>query len=198
MITKLFLGVISSLIAAVAYFIYFRQIISGKVKPHAISWFIWGILTTIIFAAQTVKHGGAGAFVTGLTGMACFIISVVAYHKGKNVIDKMDKIFLLSALASLVLWWMTSEPLLSVILITITDACAFIMVFKKSYLNPFEEGATLFGLSAIKFFISIFALESYSIETWLYPVYLIIGNGALAIMILVRRYSLKKIGNKYS
>ena len=110
-----------------------------------------------------VEHGGAGAYVTGITGAACFVISIAAFYKGKNVVDKMDKIFLLSALASLVLWWMTSEPLLSVVLITITDACAFIMVFKKSYKNPFEEGATLFGLSAIKFFISIFALESYSV-----------------------------------
>lgn len=188
---KLYLGAIASLIAAVAYVIYFWQIISGKVKPHTISWFIWGVLTTIVFAAQMVKHGGAGAYVTGMTGAACFAIAIVAFFKAKIVVDKIDKVFLISAAASLCLWWITNEPLLSVILITITDACAFVMVFKKSYKNPFEEGAALFGLSAIKFFISIFALESYSVTTWLYPVYLVIGNGALAIMILVRRHYIK-------
>ncbi|HSW65711.1 MAG TPA: hypothetical protein VLI54_01050 [Bacillota bacterium] len=35
---KLFLGVLSLLPAAIAYFLYFRAMFSGKIKPHAFSW----------------------------------------------------------------------------------------------------------------------------------------------------------------
>ncbi len=199
---KSILGYLSTLVAIVAYVIYFRQIFSGKVKPHAFSWFIWALTTGIIFVAQIVKGGGAGAWVTGLTALACFVIFVLALFKGKRDFAKIDWVFLASALSAIVLWWITRDPTLSVILITITDTIGAFPTFRKSYYEPNQESATLFGLNSLKFVVALFALGSYTITTWLYPAILVLTNAIIVLLILVGRHQQKvtdfpKFGIKY-
>src|SRR5580698_5703228 len=62
---KEILGASAILIGCISYVPYFRTIFSGKTKPHAFSWLVWGILTAIAFGGQIVGKGGAGAWVTG-------------------------------------------------------------------------------------------------------------------------------------
>lgn len=184
---KIILGSLSVLIAFVGYIIYFKQIFLGKIKPHAFSWFIWGLLTGIMFVAQITEGGGSGAWVTGVTAFACFVIFAISLLKGEREFVKLDWLFLVSALLSLFLWWITKQPVLSVILITITDAFGASLTLRKGYYKPFEESATLFALNSIKVVVALFALESYALATWLYPTYLVIGNGLIVLMLLIRR-----------
>ena len=68
----------------------------------------------------------------------------------------------------------------------------FIRTVRKSYLRPREESTIMFSIDACKFVISIFALESYSVTSVLYPIVATRVNGGLVAMILWRRASLKK------
>lgn len=184
---KIILGSLSVVISFVGYAIYFRQIFFGKIKPHVFSWFIWSILTGIVFVAQVVEGGGPGTWVTGVGSLICFTVFIAALFKGERKFVKLDWIFLISALLSLLLWWITKQPVLSVILITISDAFGTLLTIHKSYHKPFEESVTLFTFNSIKATVSLFALESYVLATWLYPAYLVLGNGLIVLMLLVRR-----------
>ena len=73
---KAVLTIIASFLLIGSYIPYFRDIYSGKTKPHAFSWFIWSLSACIAFAASIVKGGGAGAWVMGMSGAACFILKV--------------------------------------------------------------------------------------------------------------------------
>lgn len=190
---KIILGIIAVLLVVVSYGIYFKKIISGKTKPHAFTWFIWGLATGIVFLAQISEQGGAGAWVTGFTSIASFVIFALALLKGDKKFIKLDWIFLGAAMFSLLLWWLTSDPTLSVILLTIVDTIGVLPTLRKSYYKPDEESATFFSLSSIKFIFAIFALESLSLATWLYPATLIITNALVAIVILIRRKQLKDL-----
>jgi hypothetical protein len=189
---KILFGYIAIIIAVASYLIYFRQIYFGKIKPHAFSWFIWGLMTGTAFAAQLVKGAGFGAWVTGITTLASFIISGIGFYLGRRDLNKTDWTFLLSALLGIILWWVTKEPLLSIILVTVTDLLASSLTFRKSYYKPFEESATIFTISGIKWIAAIFALETYVIVTWLYPASLIVTNLAIVSVILIRRRGLRK------
>ncbi|MDP3741573.1 MAG: hypothetical protein Q8R08_04610 [bacterium] len=184
---KTALGYLSVLIALISYVFYFRGIFIGKVKPHAFSWFLWSLTTTTVFFAQVVKGGGPGAWVTGFTAFACLIIFFLALSKGSREFRKWDWVFLLSAFLSLLLWWFTRDPTLSVILITITDALASGPTILKGYYKPFEEGVSLFALAFLKFILALFALENYTLATWLYPASLVLTNGVITLVILTRR-----------
>ena len=188
---KTALGILATVMALVSYIPYFRDIFSGKTKPHAFSWLVWGSLTAIAFLGQVSEGGGPGAWVTGFTAFVSFFIFVAALRQGEKDIARVDWLSLLGAGFALVLWWATDEPLLAVILITCIDALGFFPTFRKSYHKPYQETASTFAISSLKFVVAILALDNLTLVTWLYPASLVLMNGLFVIMLLVRR---KKLG----
>lgn len=174
-------------LAIIGYYAYFKDIAKGKTKPHAFTWFIWATLTAIAFFAQFSEGGGVGAAVLGVTTVISYVIFVVALKVGRKNIAKVDWIFLGGALFSLVLWGITEDPLLSIILISIIDAVAFAPTFRKAYKDPSTETLSTFLLSGIKFVFAIGALESYSVTTVLYPASLVSANFIFVGLLIVRR-----------
>ncbi len=173
--------------ALYSYIPYFRDIFAGKTKPHAFSWLVWFLLTAIGFLAQVSDDAGAGAWVTGFTAFISFFIFLAALKKGEKNITKLDWLFLGAALFAMVPWLIMDDPLISVILVTLIDALGFAPTFRKAYYKPYEETLITFLLSAIKFVIAIIALSNYSVVTVLYPLSLVIANGAFVIMLVIRR-----------
>lgn len=189
---KNILGIVATLIAFIAYIPYFRDIFANKTKPHAFSWFVWGVLTAIAFFGQIAGGAGAGAWVTGFTALVCFIISFFGFRKGSSNIVLIDWISLLGAGIALLLWAVTKNPLLSVILITITDAFGFFPTFRKSFSRPQEETVSTFFLSGLKFIFAILALRTVSVITALYPLSLVLMNWIFVLMLIIRRKQIEK------
>lgn len=182
--------VISSIAVVLAlgsYIPYLRDISRGKTKPHTFSWFIWGLLHWIGFAASVVKGGGAGSWVTGASALACSTVFVIALVKGETKLHPYDWVSLSGALVALIFWWFTNEPTFSVMLVALIDILGFIPTFRKTYKNPYEETAITYFIGSIYFLLSLIALESYSISTWFYPATIIIVNTAFVAMIYVRK-----------
>lgn len=184
------LGILAVLIGLIGYIPYFTTIFSGKTKPHAFTWFVWGLLTAIAFGGQIAGNGGAGAWVTGFTALVSFTICGLALVKGKRDFPLADWLCLAGCMLALALWAFTKDPLAAIILITIIDMMAFIPTFRKSYHKPQSEPAFTYALSGLKFVFGIMALSSYSLVTILYPASLVLTNGLFVGMILVRRKQL--------
>lgn len=181
------LGISAIVIGFIGYVPYFRTIFSGKTKPHAFTWLVWGVLTAIAFAGQIAGNGGSGAWVTGFTALISFIIFGFALVKGKRDFPLADWLCLLGCIVALGLWVFTKDPLLAIILITVIDMLAFIPTFRKSYTNPFSEPVFTYALSAIKFVVALFALQELSAVTVLYPASLVLTNGLFVILLMVQR-----------
>lgn len=188
---KTALGILATLMAFFSYIPYIRNMLSGKTKPHAFSWLVWGALTAIAFVGQVSDNAGPGAWVTGFTAMVSFFIFITALRTGEKDISKSDWFSLAGAGLAMLLWWATSNPLTAVILITLIDALGFYPTFRKSYHKPHQETAITFAISGLKFIVAIIALENLTLVTWLYPASLVLMNGIFVIMLLIRR---KQVG----
>jgi hypothetical protein len=117
------LGILAIVIGFIGYVPYFRTIFSGKTKPHAFTWFVWGLLTAIAFAGQIAGKGGAGAWVTGFTAFISFTIFALALAKGKKDFPVADWLCLVGCMLALALWAFTNDPLSAIILITVIGLC---------------------------------------------------------------------------
>lgn len=188
---KLILGVAAAVIGFGGYAPYIKDLFARKTKPHAFSWLAWGFLEGTAFFAQMAKGGGAGAWATGASALIALFISGVAFYRKDTEIHKLDYLALSGAIIGIIFWRLTSNPLLAVIFVTVADALAFIPTFRKSFHKPEQETLIEYGLSVIKWVVAIFALESYSLATWLYPVSLILTNGSFVLMSIIRKRSLK-------
>ena len=182
------LSVAASVIGFFGYVPYIRDTLKGTTKPHVLSWLGWGALEVIAFFAQLTKGAGPGAWVTGASALIVIAIAVLAVRNHDTQIHPFDSVAFIGAIIGAVLWAITSNPLLAVISVSVADALAFLPTFRKAYAKPHEETLSEFGLSAIKWAITIPALQSFNLTTALYPASLVCTNSLFVVMVLVRRY----------
>ncbi len=181
---------IGIVITFISYVPYFRDIFSGKTKPHAFTWLIWATLTGIAFFAQLIDGGGVGSIVLGLTALISVFIFVASLKVGRKNIESVDWYFLAGSIVAIGLWFVTDDPLLSVILVTIIDAVAFAPTFRKAWKDPGSETTITFALSAVKFVFAILGLETYTVVTVLYPLSLVLANSLFVAMLIYRKRTL--------
>jgi len=184
---KELLGLIATAIAVYSYCPYLAGILTGRTKPHVFSWFLWGLLMGIACVAQVSEGAGPGAWVTGYFSLSSFLIATLALKRGDRDITRLDKATFLLALMAIPLWLATDDPLWSVILVTGIDMLAFFPTFRKSWRRPQEEIAQTYILSMVALGVSILALDVANLVTALYPAALVVMNGLLGALILMRR-----------
>ena len=188
---KAVIGSIAAAVGILNYIPYIWSILKGKMRPHAFSWLVWGVLTGIAFAAQVTGNGGAGAWVTGTTAIGCFVIFLLALFKGQRAFPLFDWLSLAGAFLAMAVWWLTKNPLGAVLLVSLVDFLGFLPTFRKGWEKPFEDSTLLFGVGALKFVIGIFALDTFDLITGFYPLLLIVLNGGFVLILMFRRMQLK-------
>ncbi len=179
-------------IAFFRYTLYFRGILGGSIKPHVFTWFLWGILTGIIFLAQFVSGAGPAAWIAGFVAIACLAISALAYFKkGPTDIVMADWVWLVAALAAVALWFFTKNPLTAVLVIMVADGISYIPTYRKSFYKPYEESAGGFALAALRSVFALAAIDSFLLVNWIHTAFLIVADGGCALFIWTRRKQLR-------
>lgn len=180
-------GAAATGIAIIGYLLYMRSVFQGKSRPHAFSWFLWGVISVITFAVQFAEGAGAGSWVTAAGGIGCLSVFALALSKGTRRFSRFDWICLTLALMGVGLWVSTDVPLTAAVMVTIADAIAYVPTYAKGFRLPFEEHLAPFVIGAIIPLLAIPAIERYVLANWLSPVSLVITNAAFVAMILLRR-----------
>ena len=184
-VEKELFSVLAITLTFIAYIPYIRSIQAGVTKPHVFSWVIWGLSTLIVFAAQLAGGGGVGAWPIGVSALITIYVAGLAYlKKADSSITTADWGFLTLAILALPTWIATDDPLWAVIILTLVDLFGFGPTFRKAYARPFEEQLLFFALMALRNFISIAALEAYSLTTILFPA--ATGAACLLFIMMVR------------
>ena len=183
---KEILGAVGIVLVIVGQIPYVIDVLKKKTTPHFYTWLIWSITTIIIFLGQVTAGAGAGAWITGVNGGMTIFITLLALRYGTKDVRPVDTFFLCLALFGIVLWMLTSDPLYSVVLSSIIGVVAYLPTIRKSWKDPQSETASLYGISFVRHFLSIFALSSYNITTIIYPLSAGIMN-AITLAVVSRK-----------
>lgn len=184
---KTALGLLAVLMTLAAHYPYLMQTLNGTNRPHIFTWIIWTLLTVIAFSAQVAGQAGAGAWVTGVTGVICLIITIAAWRQGDRHATRSDWVMFLAGLAAIPAWVATSDPLLAVIIVTAIDASAFWPTFRKAWVRPDQENSFMYGFNIPRHIVAINALHQVSLVTALYPAMLLAMNLIMYGMLKYRR-----------
>ena len=90
-------------------------------------------------------------------------------------------------------WYLTKNPTLSVIILTLINSAVFIPTIRKTINDPTSETLSSYVIHATRHSLSILALSNYSISTFLYPLVTALMNVIVTLIII--RPSLKKIAS---
>lgn len=188
MLYKELLSGLAIMLTFIAFYPYIRSIIQGAIKPHVFSWVIWGTTTFVVFLAQLEDNGGAGAWPIGVSGSITIYIALLAYIKRADItINKTDWVFFISAMSSLPFWYLTSDPLWAVVILTTVDVLGFGPTIRKAYATPHSESAVFFAIFTARNLLVILALENYSVTTVLFPAVIAVACVLLIAMLVYRR-----------
>jgi len=176
-------------VATVALFAgYIRSIRSAETVPHVFSWVIWAGGTLVVFFAQLAGGAGVGAWPIGFSGGLTAYIAYLAFRRRHQAsIRPLDWVFFVLAVAALPAWWLASDPLWAVVLLTTADVIGFGPTFRRAYQHPYQEQAGFFALGALRNVLVILALERYSWTTVLFPAAVGAACVTLACLLGIRR-----------
>ena len=177
------LVVVASLLAVVGNIPYLKDVIKGKVKPHPYTWFIWTLVSCVVFFGQMAKGAGIAVVATGVSEIFTLIIFLLSLRYGFKNPPKNDKYFLTIALLGLIPWFVTKDPTISVITVVLIDLVAFIPTLHKTYCYPKSETHLLYSSNVIRHSLILLTLGSYNIATMLHSISMIIANSIMVIFI---------------
>lgn len=165
-------GIAALVLSLTANIPYVVETIRGQVKPERISWFLWTVLgLTYYFSA--LFSDGATLFTFGeLIGPA--IILVLALKFGVGGKSRFDLISLAIASVAFVLLFVIEGVLVGLLLALIIDGIGAMLTIRKLLIDPSSESKSFWGIGAISGVMAVLSLDTYNVETMLFPLYVII------------------------
>ena len=189
---KTSLALVGIAISSVNFFYYLYTVYWGQTRPHFYTWLIWGLVTGVAYAAQASHGGGDGAWITLLVTFFCFTRAAVALHKGEKKITFGDQVCLGFCLLAIVLWQLTDNPLLSVVIVTAIDVAGFYPTIRKSVNKPEQESLFSFFLFGVVYALSMGALNDYSLINLFYPAVITTTSWGFVIFLIIRKAQMQK------
>lgn len=187
MIEKLF-GSLAVLCALIQYIPYIYGIIQGNIKPQRVAWLIWFALGGVIFFTQLAKGGGPSLWVTCLHMTGNLIVFSLAIKRGYGRFTKRDGFSLALAGMGLILWMLTKEPTVALLIAIAVDSIGAALVAIKAYQDPHSEALSTWLFSASAGLCATLAVGTVHKPILLvYPAYVTLNSLITASTILIRR-----------
>ncbi len=146
-----YIVILSVFLQLFGIFFYIKDTLCGLTKPNRITWFMWG-LTSMIGVAAALSDGVRWAvlpiFIGGLVSWMVFLASFVnphAYWK-LNTFDYLCGVF---SFLAIILWYITKEPTVAIILSIVSDFFATLPTFIKTWKYPETEQISAYIVGAL-------------------------------------------------
>lgn len=172
-------------------FSYLKAVVGGKAKPHKVSWFIWALAPLIAFAAQISQGVGISSLMTFAVGFGPLLVFLASFLNRKAVwkISNFDYFCLILSLMAVILWIITKDALLALILSIVADAIACIPTLIKSWYFPETEDYKAYLFAGISAFITTLTIHDWNFQTFAFPIWILI---ICLVFVLLIKFSIGK------
>lgn len=193
MIEKIF-GLLAVSCALVQYIPYIHGILKGNIRPQRVAWLIWFALGGVIFFSQLAKGGSASLWVTCMQMTGNLIVFLLGLKYGYGRFTKRDAMSLVIAAFGLVLWAITKEPTVALLIAIGVDSIGAILVATKAYRDPHSEALSTWVFSASAGLCAALAVGTLEKPILLlYPLYVVLNSGITAITIALRKPLMERL-----
>ncbi|KKW11660.1 MAG: putative RNA methylase [Parcubacteria group bacterium GW2011_GWA2_49_9] len=174
-----FIGIASGILALCSYLFYIPAILAGKTRPSRASWWIWGGVGILIVCSYYASGARETIWVPLSEAIGPVIIALLSIKYGEGGWTRLDKWCIFGALIGTFFWWFTSSAIVGLVFYLFTDFMAAIPTIKKSLHRPEHEDKKAWGFVFFGQLLNLFAVEKALFSILVYPIYMIITNGAI-------------------
>jgi hypothetical protein len=148
------------------------------------------LLTSIATAAAFTAGEWQAAILTLANAIGTGTIVILGLKNGIAKFTLFDALCQAGALAALGLWLVLDSPLTAIVGVVFIDFLGVLPTIKHSWQDPAEETWQTFFLSTIAPMFTIASLAAFHWENLLYPIYLLLADGLVMIVVIARRKQL--------
>jgi hypothetical protein len=180
-----YIVILGAIVQLSGIFYYVKDVIKGRAKPNKVTWLLWSIAPIIgTFAAISsgVRWAVLPVFMSGFAPLLVFIFSLFS-KKSYWRIEKFDYVCGFFSIFALILWAITSQPLVAIIFAIFSDFSAGIITLKKAWLYPETETQAPYSTGVFSALTSFFAIIIWTPANFLFPAYLVFMNGLILFAI---------------
>ena len=175
------------LVSLIRYGTYFWSIYKKETRPHAFSYFLWGLLTGIGAAAQFELDGGLSAWVLAFVAGSCFLIFILSLFVGHKDITRSDWLALVGALITIPVWKLTNSPTMAIICLIAIDFLSYWPTIRKTWLDPWGEPPRSYFWAGLRYFFVLFSIPEPTLATLAYPFWLMATDWGYMLYNMWRR-----------
>jgi hypothetical protein len=179
-------ALLAAIITVASILPYVRSMLAGSVRPDFVTWFIWALTSGIGVAAQYASGTSWSISVVIGNALATGIVAILALNYGIKRYSKVDTAALLLALCAIVLWAISSDPIIALTLAIAADFIAAVPTIVKAQKHPRSESPWTFFAFAGAAVLAIASSQNYDFANLAYPVYF------LLIYIMIGSLALKR------
>lgn len=184
---------IASLITAALVFLsdgmYIVSILKGVTKPSRSSFWVWTLVQGMTAASYFASGGGYAVTLSAAYAVGFLLIAFLSLHHGSGHWERLDTVTILAAVAVMVIWALTGQAVLALMLLLFTDAIGAVPTLKKAWLRPTEESRPAWVLTCLATVVTIFSVQGWQWADKAYLLYMLLVNGSITILLLRPRGS---------
>jgi hypothetical protein len=184
------LGLLSVALAVLAAVIYIAQTLRGEVRPHPLTWFLFGVLSLTGYWVQHDQGARQGSWAMLAMTIISFLFVAASVARGERSFSRQEWAFVAAAGAVFALYMFSRDANVAAALTTAIDALGYGPTFLRGWAQPRKDSVTSFALNGVKFVPSLMAMDPISFATSFYPATVMVLNAAVAIMLIWRRRAL--------
>jgi len=186
------LGIVTGIVISLGYIPYIRDTLRRKTKPQRSCWLIWLVLGGIAFSSQLSEGASNSLWLPGVQTLAVAIVFGLSIPFGVGGLEKRDIVSLLVAVGGLVLWAITKEAVLALLITIGVDLAGGWLSVVKSYEDPESETLVTWILDGVAGLVAMLAVGSWEWTLLIYPFYIFAINMAVVLAIFFGKRKLAK------
>lgn len=131
----------ASLVHIVAFLVYNKQTLCGKIRPNITTWSIWAFVTLLNLASYKVMSGDwVKTLLPIISSVMCIATFVISLVTGKFArASKYDLIALSLGIVTPLVWWHFKSATYANMLLQVSIAIGFVPTFRSVWELPQNE-----------------------------------------------------------
>lgn len=190
---KSFLGMLGGVVALCAFVPYIWAIIRKTTTPNRATWLIWMIVGFLIAGSYYANGARETLWVALSYALGPLVVFVFSLFYGVGGTSFFDRMCLLVAGISLLVWIVFDNPFIALFLNIAIDFAGSLPTFRKVWHEPLSEDRVAWFMFWSAAILNFFAVTRWTWGIALYPMYTLIGSTTMIAFLLflprMRRFS---------
>jgi hypothetical protein len=191
-------GVLAALVGIADTVPYVRDTVRRSTRPHRGTWLIWSVLAIVVCFSQRADGASWSLVVAGTQAVLTTAIFVLAVRLGTGGVSATDALMITVAAAGVAGWLIVGAPVVATLCVVAADLIAAAMMVPKTYRDPGSETLSMFAFASLGGALAIGSVGAIVPALLLYPIYYCLVNGAIALLIYVRRRALRSAAARWA